>query len=186
MIRIGQGLDVHAFYDKNKSQHQDAPQANKHNGHQGALLYDNKQQYVVLAGVKIPHDYSLKAHSDGDVVLHALADALLGALALGDIGQHFPDTDEANAGLDSRVLLRHVYTLVQQRGFKLINADITVICEHPKLAKHNFAMRSNIAEDLDTNVENISVKATTSEKLGFTGRGEGIAASAIVLIAKDS
>lgn len=169
MIRIGQGIDVHAFYDKSsESANQDSA----------------AQQFVTLAGVQIEHTHSLLAHSDGDVVLHALADALLGALALGDIGQHFPDTDDANEGLDSRVLLRHVYDLVQQKGYKLINADITVACERPKLAKHNLAMRTNIAQDLATDVENISVKATTTEKLGFTGRQEGILCSAVVLVSK--
>ncbi|WP_372843336.1 2-C-methyl-D-erythritol 2,4-cyclodiphosphate synthase [Psychrobacter sp.] len=159
MIKIGQGIDVHAFHN---------------NGQQ--------QQYVVLAGVPIDHTHSLLAHSDGDVVLHALADALLGALALGDIGQHFPDTDAANAGLDSRVLLRYVYGKVLAAGYMLGNADITVMCERPKLAPHNLAMRANIASDLQTDVSNISVKATTTEKLGFTGRQEGIMANAVVLL----
>lgn len=158
MLRIGQGLDVHAF---------------------------EAGEYVTLAGVKIPHTHGLKAHSDGDVVLHALADALLGALALGDIGQHFPDTDPKFKGADSRVLLRHVYNLIIDRGYKLLNADITVACERPKLAPHNLAMRQNIAEDLSTEMNCISVKATTTEKLGFTGRQEGIFASAIVLLQKN-
>lgn len=169
MIRIGQGIDVHAFYDKSAE-----------SGNQDSAA----KQFVTLAGVQIEHSHSLLAHSDGDVILHALADALLGALALGDIGQHFPDTDDANEGLDSRVLLRHVYDLIQQKGYKLINADITVACERPKLAKHNLAMRTNIAQDLDTEVDNISVKATTTEKLGFTGRQEGILCSAVVLVSK--
>ncbi|AWT48928.1 2-C-methyl-D-erythritol 2,4-cyclodiphosphate synthase [Psychrobacter sp. YP14] len=169
MIRIGQGIDVHAFYDKKL----DAQSAKS-----------EPNQFVTLAGVKIEHSHSLLAHSDGDVVLHALADALLGALALGDIGQHFPDTDDANSGLDSRVLLRHVYDLILQKGYSLVNADITVMCERPKLAKHNMAMRLNIAQDLQTHVDNISVKATTTEKLGFTGRQEGIMASAVVLLTK--
>ena len=159
MIKIGQGVDVHAFHN---------------NGQQ--------QQYVVLAGVPIEHTHSLLAHSDGDVILHALADALLGALALGDIGQHFPDTDAANAGLDSRVLLRYVYGKVLAAGYTLGNADITVMCERPKLAPHNLAIRVNIASDLQTDVSSISVKATTSEKLGFTGRQEGIMANAVVLL----
>ena len=159
MIKIGQGVDVHAFHN---------------NGQQ--------QQYVMLAGVPIEHTHSLLAHSDGDVILHALADALLGALALGDIGQHFPDTDAANAGLDSRVLLRYVYGKVLAAGYTLGNADITVMCERPKLAPHNLAMRVNIASDLQTDVSSISVKATTSEKLGFTGRQEGIMANAVVLL----
>lgn len=159
MIRIGQGIDVHAFHN---------------NGQQ--------QQYVILAGVPIEHNHSLLAHSDGDVVLHALADALLGALALGDIGQHFPDTDAAHAGLDSRVLLRYVYSKVQEAGYMLGNADITVMCERPKLAQHSQAMRENIASDLQTAVNNVSIKATTTEKLGFTGRQEGIMANAVVLL----
>lgn len=159
MIKIGQGIDVHAFHN---------------NGEQ--------QQYVILAGVPFAHTHSLLAHSDGDVVLHALADALLGALALGDIGQHFPDTDSANAGLDSRVLLRYVYGKILAAGYKLGNADITVMCERPKLAPHSQAMRDNIASDLQTDISHISVKATTTEKLGFTGRQEGIMASAVVLL----
>ncbi|WP_367103311.1 2-C-methyl-D-erythritol 2,4-cyclodiphosphate synthase [uncultured Psychrobacter sp.] len=162
MIKIGQGIDVHAFHN---------------NGDQ--------QQYVVLAGVPIEHTHSLLAHSDGDVVLHALADALLGALALGDIGQHFPDTDAAHKGLDSRILLRHVYDKIKKAGYKLGNADITVMCERPKLAPHNQAMRENIASDLQVDIDKISVKATTTEKLGFTGRQEGIMASAVVLLTAD-
>ena len=159
MIKIGQGIDVHAFHN---------------NGEQ--------QQYVILAGVPIEHTHSLLAHSDGDVVLHALADALLGALAMGDIGQHFPDTDSAHAGLDSRVLLRYVYSKIVDAGYKVGNADITVMCERPKLAPHNQAMRDNIASDLQTDISNVSIKATTTEKLGFTGRQEGIMASAVVLL----
>lgn len=157
MFRVGQGIDVHAFCDGD---------------------------FVTLAGVRIPHTHGLKAHSDGDVVLHALTDALLGALALGDIGQHFPDTDAAYAGADSRVLLRQTYALIQAKGYQLVNADITVACERPKLAMHNLAMRQNIATDLDVEVDDISVKATTTEKLGFTGRKEGILASAIVGLVK--
>lgn len=159
MLRIGQGLDVHAF---------------------------EAGDFVTLAGIKIPHNQGLKAHSDGDVVLHALSDALLGALALGDIGQHFPDTDPTYKGADSRVLLRAVYQLILAQGYELINADITIACERPKLAPHNLAMRENIALDLDSKLDHISVKATTTEKLGFTGRQEGIFASAIVLLQKKS
>lgn len=162
MIKIGQGIDVHAFHN---------------NGEQ--------QQYVILAGVPIEHTHSLLAHSDGDVVLHALADALLGALAMGDIGQHFPDTDSAHKGLDSRVLLRYVYGKIIDAGYRLSNADITVMCERPKLAPYNEAMRTNIASDLQTDIGNISVKATTTEKLGFAGRQEGIMASAVVLLMAD-
>lgn len=159
MVRIGQGMDVHAFHNTGE-----------------------QQQYVVLAGVPIEHTHSLLAHSNGDVVLHALADALLGAVALGDIGQHFPDTDVAHAGLDSRVLLRYVYQKVQEAGYVLGNADITVMCERPKLAPFSQAMRENIANDLQTDISRISIKATTSEKLGFTGRQEGILCSAVVLL----
>ena len=154
-IRIGQGMDVHAF---------------------------EEGDFVTLAGVKIPHTHGLKAHSDGDVVLHALCDALLGALALGDIGQHFPDTDAEFKGADSRNLLKHVYQLILDRGYRLNNADITVACERPKLAKHNLEMRQSIADVLNVDVTQISVKATTTEKLGFTGRQEGILSTATVLV----
>ena len=154
-IRIGQGLDVHAFEDGD---------------------------FVTLAAIKIPHTQGLKAHSDGDVVLHALCDALLGALALGDIGQHFPDTDVAFKGADSRNLLKHVYQLIKDRGYVLANADITVACERPKLAIHNLAMRQSIADVMDLDVTQISIKATTTEKLGFTGRQEGILSTATVLV----
>ena len=154
-IRIGQGMDVHAFEDGD---------------------------HVTLAGVKIPHTQGLKAHSDGDVVLHALSDALLGALALGDIGQHFPDTDPEFKGADSRVLLKHVYQLILDRGYILNNADITVACERPKLAPHHLQMRQSIADVLEVDITQISVKATTTEKLGFTGRQEGILSTATVLL----
>lgn len=154
-IRIGQGIDVHAF---------------------------EEGDYVTLAGIRIPHTHGLKAHSDGDVVLHALCDAFFGALALGDIGQHFPDTDEQFKGADSKVLLKHVYQLILDRGYQLNNADITVACERPKLAKHNLDMRQSIADVLDVDINQISIKATTTEKLGFTGRQEGILSTATVLI----
>lgn len=156
-FRIGQGLDVHAF---------------------------EEGDFVTLAGLQIPHTHGLKAHSDGDVVLHALSDALLGALALGDIGQHFPDTDPQYKGADSKILLQHVYELIKQRGYILNNADITVACERPKLAPHNLAMRESIAKVLNVDIEQIGLKATTTEKLGFTGRQEGIFASAVVLLIK--
>ena len=154
-IRIGQGMDVHAFEDGS---------------------------YVTLAGIQIPHTHGIKAHSDGDVVLHALCDALLGALALGDIGQHFPDTDAAFKGADSRNLLKHVYQLIKDRGYVLANADITVACERPKLAVHNLDMRQSIADVMGLDVTQISIKATTTEKLGFTGRQEGILSTATVLV----
>jgi 2-C-methyl-D-erythritol 2,4-cyclodiphosphate synthase len=156
-LRIGQGIDVHAF---------------------------GEGTFVTLAGVQIPHTHGLVAHSDGDVLLHALSDALLGALALGDIGRHFPDTDAAYKGADSRVLLRHVYALIEQKGYRLVNADITVACERPKLAKYNELMRQNIADDLGVSLDQVSVKATTTEKLGFTGRQEGILVTAVVLLVR--
>lgn len=154
-IRIGQGFDVHAFCEGD---------------------------HVMLGGIRIAHDKGLKAHSDGDVALHALADALLGALALGDIGHFFPDTDPAWRGADSAELLRQVYRKVRDLGFALGNADITIICQQPKIAPHVTAMRERIAGLLETSVDNISVKATTTEKLGFTGREEGIAVTAVVLL----
>ena len=155
MIRVGQGYDVHRFNDGN---------------------------FIILGGVKIDYEQGLEAHSDGDVVLHALCDALLGAAALGDIGKHFPDTDPEFKGADSRVLLRHVYRIVQDKGYKLVNADITIIAQAPKMAPYITAMCSNIADDLKVDVDCINVKATTTEKLGFEGRKEGIAVQAIVLI----
>ncbi len=155
MIRIGQGYDVHRF---------------KADGD------------VILGGVKIDYEQGLEAHSDGDVVLHALCDALLGAAALGDIGKHFPDTDPEFKGVDSRELLRHVYHIVSQKGYQLVNADITIIAQAPKMAPHISAMCQNIADDLKVDVDRINVKATTTEKLGFEGRKEGIAVQATVLI----
>ena len=140
---------------------------------------------LIIGGVSISYSKGSKGHSDGDVLFHAIVDAILGSLALGDIGQHFPDTDSAHAGLDSRVLLRYVYSKIVDAGYKIGNADITVMCERPKLAPHNQAMRDNIASDLQTDVSNISVKATTTEKLGFAGRQEGIMASAVVLLLAD-
>ncbi len=155
MIRVGQGYDVHRF---------------------------NDGDHIILGGVTIPYEQGLEAHSDGDVVLHALADALLGAVALGDIGKHFPDTDPEFKGADSRVLLRYVYRIVQEQGYNLGNADITIVAQAPKMAPHIAAMCRFIADDLATTIGCINVKATTTEKLGFEGRKEGIAAQAIVLI----
>ena len=157
MIRVGMGYDVHRFKDGGD---------------------------VILGGVKIDYEQGLEAHSDGDVVLHALCDALLGAAALGDIGKHFPDTDLEFKGADSRVLLRHVYRIVQDKGYVLVNADITIIAQAPKMAPYIVAMCGNIAADLNIDVDFINVKATTTEKLGFEGRKEGIAVQAIVLIEK--
>jgi len=157
MIRVGQGYDVHRF---------------------------NEGDHIILGGVKIDYEQGLEAHSDGDVVLHALCDALLGAAALGDIGKHFPDTDPEFKGADSRVLLRHVYRIIQDKGYQLVNADMTIIAQAPKMAPHIDTMCRNIADDLNVDVDCINVKATTTEKLGFEGRKEGIAVQAIVLIEK--
>jgi len=153
--RMGHGIDVHRFGEGSQ---------------------------ITLGGVVIPHEQGLIAHSDGDVALHALSDALLGALALGDIGKHFPDTDAAYSGADSRVLLRHVVTLVRRQGYVVGNADITVLAERPRLAPHIALMRERIAEDLGVTVDQVSVKATTTEKLGFVGRREGIEAHAVVML----
>ena len=156
-IRIGHGYDVHAF---------------------------GEGDHVMLGGVRVPHSRGLVAHSDGDVILHALCDAILGALALGDIGVHFPPSDERWKGADSRALLRHCVALAAERGWKPGNVDATVICERPKVGPHAQAMRALIAADLGIDVDAVSVKATTSEKLGFTGRGEGIAAQAVCLLVR--
>lgn len=156
-FRIGHGFDVHAFGG-------DGP--------------------VTLGGVKIDYAQGLLAHSDGDVVLHAVADALLGALALGDIGHHFPDTDAQFKGIDSRILLRHVFADVQKLGYAIGNLDVTIMAQAPKMAPHVLAMRANIAADLGCDISQINVKATTTEKLGFVGRKEGIAVEAVVLVVK--
>lgn len=154
-MRIGQGFDVHAFGDGDR---------------------------VILGGVAIPYHQGLVAHSDGDVLLHALADALLGAAALGDIGQMFPDTSEQWAGADSRRLLRQVRARIGEQGLEVANVDTTIIAQAPRMAPHIGAMRANIAADLGLAPERVSIKATTTEKLGFTGRGEGIACQAICLL----
>ena len=154
-IRIGHGYDVHAFGDGDG---------------------------IVLGGVQIPHSKALLAHSDGDVALHALSDAILGALGLGDIGHHFPDDDPALKGVDSRVLLRKVVAHMHAKGYEVGNVDVTIIAQRPKLAPHIEAMRTNIASDLATDASNCNVKATTTEKLGFAGREEGIAVHAVALL----
>ncbi len=156
-IRIGYGYDVHKF---------------------------EKGRKLILGGLEIPHSMGLLGHSDADVLLHAITDALLGALALGDIGKHFPDTDPKYKGADSRVLLRGAYALLHEKGYELSNLDATVVAQEPKLAPHINSMRVLIAKDLNVSVEDVSVKATTSEWLGFVGRNEGIAASATVLIVR--
>ena len=140
---------------------------------------------LVLGGVKVPHHKGLAAHSDGDVVIHALCDALLGAAALGDIGKHFPDTSEKFENIDSRILLRAVAGKISKKSETVANVDITIVAQEPKMAAHIDAMRENIAGDLGIDVSRISVKATTTEGMGFTGRGEGIAAFAVVLLTND-
>ena len=155
MIRIGHGFDVHQ------------------------LVHGRK---CIIGGVDIPYERGLDGHSDADVLLHAICDALLGAAALGDIGKHFPNTDARYQGIDSRRLLQHVVALLQQRGYGVVNIDATVIAEAPKLSRHTAQMCANIAEDCAVALDAINVKATTTEKLGFTGRGEGIAAEAVCLI----
>ncbi|MFV0886495.1 2-C-methyl-D-erythritol 2,4-cyclodiphosphate synthase [Metapseudomonas otitidis] len=154
-MRIGHGYDVHRFGDGD---------------------------HITLGGVRIPHRFGLMAHSDGDVVLHALSDALLGAAALGDIGKHFPDTDPQFKGADSRVLLRHVLAQVKGKGWKVGNVDATIVAQAPKMAPHIEAMRAAIAADLEVGIDQVNVKATTTEKLGFTGREEGIAVHAVALL----
>jgi 2-C-methyl-D-erythritol 2,4-cyclodiphosphate synthase len=156
-IRIGQGLDVHAF------------QAGDH---------------LMLGGVRIPHTHGIRAHSDGDVLLHALCDALLGAAALGDIGMHFPDSDPKWRGADSRSLLRHVAQLLRERGFAIVNVDATVLADAPRLGQHRGAMCANIAADLRVELSCVNVKATTNEGLGHIGRREGLACHAVALLEK--
>lgn len=154
-MRIGQGFDAHRFSDSGR---------------------------LVLGGVEIPFDKGMQAHSDGDVVIHALCDAILGALALGDIGQHFPDSSDEYEGIDSRILLERVVELMQQQHYRINNLDITIVAQAPKLAPHLPAMREILAQDLHVEVNSVSLKATTTEQMGFTGRGEGIAAMAVVLL----
>lgn len=154
-MRIGHGFDVHKFGPGDR---------------------------IVIGGVSIPYTQGLVAHSDGDVLIHALCDALLGAAALGDIGKHFPDTDQAYAGADSRELLRHVIALLHERGWKPANIDSTIVAQAPKMAPHIETMRQVLAEDLQLDLSAVNVKATTTEKLGFAGRKEGIAAHAVVLL----
>lgn len=157
MIRIGHGFDVHKFGG-------DGP--------------------IIIGGVSIPYEQGLIAHSDGDVALHALTDALLGAISQGDIGRHFPDTDEQWKGANSRELMKEVYRLVNEKGYQIGNLDVTIIAQSPKMLPYIQCMRDVISEDLQTSVDNVNVKATTTEKLGFTGRKEGIACEAVVLLKK--
>ena len=141
-----------------------------------------EQRKLILGGVEIAHNKGLLGHSDADVLLHAICDAIIGALGLGDIGQHFPDTDEQYSGVDSRLLLRHIAKLMKEHGYKVGNLDSTIIAQAPKLAPHLLAMKSNIAADLDCTPEQINIKATTTEKLGFAGREEGIEAHSVVVL----
>jgi len=154
-MRIGQGFDAHALVAGRK---------------------------LIIGGVEIPHDKGLAGHSDADVLIHALCDALLGAAALGDIGAHFPDSDARYKGIDSRRLLREVAALLARNRYRVVNVDATVIAQAPRMAPHIAAMRANLASDLGIEVEAVSVKAKTTERLGFVGRGEGIAAEAVVLL----
>jgi 2-C-methyl-D-erythritol 2,4-cyclodiphosphate synthase len=156
-MRIGQGFDVHALVAGRK---------------------------LVIGGVEIPHEKGLDGHSDADVLLHAVCDALIGAAALGDIGTHFPDTDARYKGIDSRRLLREVALLLARRNWQVVNVDATIIAQAPKMAPFIGRMRENIAADLNIGADEVSVKAKTTERLGFTGRGEGIAAEAVALIAE--
>jgi 2-C-methyl-D-erythritol 2,4-cyclodiphosphate synthase len=154
-IRIGQGFDVHAFGDGD---------------------------HVMLGGVRVPHTQGLIAHSDGDVVIHALCDALLGALALGDIGAHFPPSDARWRDADSGLFLRHCVNIVREHGWRVGNADITVLCERPRIREHVDAMRATLSGYLRSSIDAVSVKASTTEQLGFCGREEGLAAMAVVLL----
>jgi len=156
-IRVGHGFDVHAFAENRK---------------------------LIIGGVDIPYDLGLAGHSDADVLLHAICDALLGAAGLGDIGRHFPDTDMAFAGIDSRILLRRVAEQLKARNWRVDNVDATIIAQAPKMAPHIARMTAHIADDLGIALDRVNVKATTTEKLGFTGRGEGIAAEAVCLIGR--
>ena len=158
-FRIGYGYDVHKLVEGRK---------------------------LILGGVTISHDRGLEGHSDADVLLHAISDAMLGSLALGDIGKHFPDTDPDYKNADSRLLLVKVFERIKQEGYLVVNIDSTIVAQQPKLAPYIYDMRTNIAEDLDLEMNRISVKATTSEELGFEGRKQGISAKAVVLIAKNS
>ena len=156
-MRIGHGYDVHRFADKRE---------------------------LILGGVKIPYEFGLLGHSDADVLAHAISDALLGSLALGDIGQHFPDTDERYKGADSIKLLKEVCRLISEKGYKIVNVDSTILCQKPKLKPYINEMRKCLSEAMNTDMENVSVKATTEEGLGFTGEGLGIAVHAVCLVEK--
>ena len=179
MIRIGHGYDAHRFSDEDTISYEDKVSTEDSiSAHKESLLAAS----IVIGGVKIPHSHALLAHSDGDVLVHALCDALLGALALGDIGKHFPDTSAEFKNIDSRILLRKVMQAVTDANYKVSNADMTIIAQAPKMAAHIETMCSNLADDLKIQRSQINVKATTTEKMGFTGRKEGIAVHAVVLL----
>lgn len=185
MIRIGHGYDAHRFSDDNLlpaggDMLTESPLSEESLLESGSLL----QESITIGGVKIAHNHRLIAHSDGDVLVHALCDALLGALALGDIGKHFPDTSAEFKDIDSRILLRKVMQEVINAGYKVSNADMTIIAQVPKMAPHIEIMCLNLADDLKVESSQINVKATTTEKMGFTGREEGIAAHAVILLEK--
>jgi 2-C-methyl-D-erythritol 2,4-cyclodiphosphate synthase len=154
-MKIGQGYDVHAF---------------------------GEGEHIIMGGVTIPHERGLIAHSDGDVLIHALCDALLGAAALGDIGRHFPDTDPRYRGIDSRQLLREVVSLINNKGYSLANADMTIVAQAPKMSPYIEQIRNNLAADLGCETDQVNVKATTTEKLGFEGREEGVSCQVVVLL----
>lgn len=154
-MRIGQGIDAHRFCDGSE---------------------------IILGGVRIPHKQALEAYSDGDVLLHAICDAILGALAFGDIGKHFPDNDPAYKAVDSRILLRKVFAIIEEKGWIIGNLDSTIVAQSPKMAPYIEQMRQNISSDLKADIDKISVKATTTERMGFAGRKEGIAALAVVIL----
>lgn len=162
MIRVGQGFDVHRFASPEEG------------------------RPLILMGLRVPHERGLVGHSDADVMIHALMDALLGAAGLGDIGQHFPDSDMAYKGADSVLLLERVMASLRERGWRVGNADVLLIGERPKISPHRQAMRERIAPVLGVEPDALNIKATTTEKLGFTGRGEGLAAQAVVLITKEN
>lgn len=159
MLRIGHGYDVHAF---------------------------SAGEFITLGGVKIAHTHGFEAHSDGDVLIHALCDALLGAAAMGDIGKHFPDTSDEYENIDSRILLRHVVHLLRERGYWVVNVDCTIIAQTPKMAPHIESMKTLLADDLTVQPVDVNVKATTTESLGYIGRKEGIAVHVVALISKNS
>jgi len=180
MFRIGHGYDAHRFADKSVVTSNIADVSLSIN--EPLKVIEEKNTSITIGGIQIPHTYHLLAHSDGDVLIHALCDALLGALALGDIGRHFPDSSAEFENIDSRILLRQVVKSLSDRQYEISNADMTIIAQIPKMSPHIEAMRACLANDLKINKSQVNIKATTTEKMGFTGREEGIAAHAVVCI----